>query len=188
MPCSNSLENLKIFWHWTVTYSSVRGFSTGISSITGISVWKEEKKQKHWKNDWSFHSPVNCVNFFAGPANIQLTSFHEYKAADVGDNEFLRRPGVTPSTCVIGLSISSSLSTSKSPSSSSRPGLEEVDSSLPPVVVLLTSLEGWPYDIRFRRQKRSADKKKKLSRSDGTSLIRLTSKLGTYSEFQIRRS
>ena len=91
---------------------------------------------------------------------LQLTSFHEYKAADVGDNEFLRRPGVTPSTCVIGLSISSSLSTSKSPSSSSRPGLEEVDSSLPPVVVLLTSLEGWPYDIRFRRQKRSADKKK----------------------------
>lgn len=89
---------------------------------------------------------MNRIHVLTGLADNQLTSFHEYKAAGVGDDEVLRRAGVTPSTCVIGLSISSSLSPSKSlsssPSSSSRPGLEVVDSSLPPVVVLLTSLEG----------------------------------------------
>lgn len=89
---------------------------------------------------------MNRIYFLTDVADVQLTSFHEYKAGDAADDEVLRRAGVTHSTCVIGFSISSSLSTSKSlsssPSSSSRPGLEVVDSSLPPVVVLLTSLEG----------------------------------------------
>ena len=61
--------------------------------------------------------------------------------------ELLRRTGA--STWVMGwVSISSSLSTNKSPSSSSSssswPGLDEVDSSLPPVAVLLASLGGRP--------------------------------------------
>ena len=75
------------------------------------------------------------------------TSFHEYNGGGVTGMELLRRTGA--STSVMGwVSISSSLSTNKSPSSSSSssswPGLDEVDSSLPPVAVLLASLGGWP--------------------------------------------
>ena len=68
----------------------------------------------------------------------------------VGVIDVFRRGGA--STCVMGFSASSSslshsksLSSSSSSSSSSWPGLDEVDSSLPPVVVLLASLEGFPY-------------------------------------------
>ena len=127
-------------------------FYSWVQNRNFLDYWHFSLKDKQpFFNSVSVKSQrLNFVSFVAGKDRWVLrirTSFHEYNGGGVTGMELFRRTG--PSTCVMGwVSISSSLSTNKSPSSSSSssswPGLDEVDSSLPPVAVLLASLGGRP--------------------------------------------